>query len=75
VRIEVEDSNAFEPGSFWVYTVTSDGNSGAHVHMEFERRPRNFKGRVLSALLDVFGERIFEKQLGTTLRRIEESRG
>jgi hypothetical protein len=39
--------------------------------MEFDRRPRNLKGYVLSAILGVVGNRMFEKQLGETLRRLE----
>ena len=41
--------------------------------MEFDRRPRNFKGQVLSALLSVAGSKIFGKSLGETLRRVEAS--
>ena len=73
VRIDVIDSNAFEPGSFWIYEVTPKGDGGSHVHMEFERRPRNFKGRVLGALLSIFGKQIYGDQLGETLRRVEKS--
>lgn len=71
VRIDVTDSNAFRPGSFWLYEVTPAPNGGSHVHMEFERRPRNLKGYLLSALLGLFGKKIYGKQLGDTLRRIE----
>jgi hypothetical protein len=71
VRIDVTDSNAFKPGSFWIYEVTPAPNGGSHVHMEFERRARNLKGLVLSALLGLVGNRIYGKRLGETLRRIE----
>src|SRR5262245_53630483 len=50
VRIDVLESNTFEPGSYWLYQVTPKPGGGSHVHMEFDRRPRNFKGHVLSAL-------------------------
>ena len=73
VRIDVEDSNAFQPGSYWVYEVTPRPDGGSHVHMEFDRRPRNAKGHVLSALFRVAGGTIFGKSLGETLRRIEAS--
>ncbi len=72
VRIEVQDSNAFAPGSFWVYQVTP-ANGGSHVRMEFERRPRNLKGWFTSALLSLFGKKIFSKSLRETLRRLESS--
>ena len=73
VRIDVEDSNAFKPGSYWLYQVTPKPGGGCHVHMEFDRRPANFKGQVVSALLSVAGNKIFGKSLGETLRRIEDS--
>ena len=73
VRIEVQDSNAFEPGSYWLYEVTPTPDGGSHVHMEFDRRPSNFKGHVLSALFRVAGNKVFGKSLDETLRRIEAS--
>jgi len=75
VRIDVQDSNAFEPGSYWVYEVTPKADGGSHVHMEFDRRPRNVKGQVLSALFRVAGKQVFGKSLDETLRRIEASGG
>ena len=71
VRIDVEDSNAFQPGSFWIYEVRPDGNGGSHVHMEFDRRPRNLKGIFVGALLSLFGKRIFGKSLRETMKRLE----
>ena len=71
VRIDVQDSNAFEPGSYWEYQVTPNPGGGSHVHMEFDRRPRNLKGHVLSGLFRVAGNKVFGKSLGETLRRIE----
>jgi hypothetical protein len=73
VRIDVQDSNAFQPGSFWVYQVTPGANGGSHVRMEFDRRPRNFRGRVVGALLSLFGNKIFTKSLRETLKRVERS--
>ena len=74
VRIEVQDSNAFRPGSFWIYRVTPRPDGGSHVHMEFDRRPRNtFKGLLAAAVLSLFGRRIFTKSLRQTLRQIEMS--
>jgi hypothetical protein len=73
VRIDVKDSNAFAPGSYWIYEVTPKPGGGSHVHMEFDRRPRNFKGKVLSGLFSVAGNKVFGKSLGETLRRLEAS--
>jgi hypothetical protein len=71
VRIEVQDSNAFRPGSWWLYTVQPRPEGGSHVHLEFQRRPRNLKGLLLSALLSVFGKKIFGNFLEETLQRLE----
>ena len=74
VRIEVEDLNAFQPGSYWVYDVTPDARGGSHVHMEFDRRPRNLKGFLVGALLTLFGTKIYGDSLRETFRRLEKSR-
>ena len=50
-----EESDAFQPGSYWVYEVTPRPDGGSRVHMEFDRRPANLKGHVLSALFRVAG--------------------
>ena len=71
VRIDVEDSNAFKPGSFWRYDVTPRAGGGSHVHMELQRQPRNLKGAFVAGLLSLFGKQIFGKSLRETLRRIE----
>ena len=71
VRIEVKDSNAFRPGSYWIYSVRQKPGGGSHVHLEFLRRPRNARGLLVSALLGVAGRKIFGDFLGETLRRLE----
>jgi hypothetical protein len=70
VHIDVQDSNAFEPGSFWEYRVTAGPDGGSHVHMEFERRPRNLKGKLVAAALTLFGKQLFGKSLRETLSRV-----
>jgi hypothetical protein len=71
VRIEVQDSNAFRPGSWWLYTVESRPGGGSHVSLEFDRTPRNARGLLLSGLLSLLGKRIFGGFLAETLRRLE----
>jgi hypothetical protein len=73
VRIDVKDSNTFQPGSFWEYQVTPGANGGSHVRMEFDRRPRNLKGLFTAALLTLFGKKIFGKSLRDTLKRVESA--
>ena len=72
VRIQVQDSNAFQPGSWWLYSVEPRPEGGSHVRLEFLRRPRNVKGLLVSALLGVAGRKIFSDFLGETLHRLEE---
>jgi hypothetical protein len=71
VRIEVQDSNAFQPGSWWLYSVQDRPAGGSHVRLEFDRRPRNARGLAVGALLGLFGERIFGQFLAETVRRLE----
>jgi len=69
VLIEVEDSNAFATGSWWRYQVEPVG-SGSRVRFQFDRRPKNLKGRIVSFLLALAGKRVFTKSLEETLRRL-----
>jgi hypothetical protein len=69
VLIEVEDSNAFAAGSWWRYQVEPAG-SGSKVRFQFDRRPKNLKGRLVSGLLALAGKRVFTKSLEETLRRL-----
>jgi hypothetical protein len=69
VLIQVEDSNAFAPGSWWRYQAEPVG-SGSRVRFQFDRRPKNFKGQLASLLLALAGKRIFTKFLEETLRRL-----
>ena len=71
VRLEVTDSSAFRPGSSWLYSVEPRPQGGSHVHLEVERRPRNAKGLLLTALMSVAGRPAFRHFLGDTLRRLE----
>jgi hypothetical protein len=66
VRFTVSDSNPFAPGSYWEYRVAElDGHT--RIEVVVRRRPRTFKARVLSAILLVFGRRVFRKDLERTL--------
>jgi hypothetical protein len=69
VLIEVEDSNAFAAGSWWRYQVEPVG-SGSKVRFQFDRRPKNLKGHLVSAVLSLAGKTVFTKSLEETLRRL-----
>jgi len=72
VLIEVEDSNAFATGSWWRYQVEPVG-SGSRVRFQFDRRPKNLKGRIVSFLLALAGKQVFTKSMEETLRRLGAS--
>ena len=69
VLIEVEDSNAFAAGSWWRYQVEPVG-SGSRVRLQFDRRPKNLKGRFLSLLFALAGRQVSTRSLEETLRRL-----
>ena len=68
--IEVEDSNAFAPGSWWRYQAEPVG-SGSRVRFQFDRRPKNLKGRIWCRRCSASaGKRVFTRSLEETLRRL-----
>jgi hypothetical protein len=74
VRIDVVDSNAFGPGSRWLYTVTPAPDGGTDIDLSIVRVPNTTKGRVLDALLRLGGGLFFTRDLRRTVRTLE-SRG
>ncbi len=74
VRIDVVDSNAFGPGSQWLYRVTPAADGGSDIDLSIVRVPNSTKGRVLDALLSVGGGLFFSRDLRRTVRTLE-SRG
>jgi hypothetical protein len=71
IRLQVIDSNAFRPGSSWEYRIRPDGRGGSHVDLTVRRLPRTAKGRLLTALLTVFGRRVFRTDLAKTLALLD----
>jgi hypothetical protein len=69
VLIQVEDSNAFAAGSWWRYQAEPVG-SGSRVRFQFDRRPKNLKGHLVSLLLRLAGKQVFTRSLEETLRRL-----
>ena len=74
VRIDVVDSNAFGPGSRWLYRVSPDADGGTDIDLSIQRVPNTAKGRVLDLLLRLGGARFFARDLRRTVRTLE-SRG
>jgi hypothetical protein len=71
VLIDVVDSNAFGPGSRWVYRVTPAAGGGTDIDLSIVRVPNSAKGRVLDLLLSVGGGRFFSRDLRRTVRTLE----
>ncbi len=69
VRIDVTDSNAFAPGSSWLYEVSPAG-TGSRIRVTVDRRPRTVKGRLIGVLLALFGRPVFRSDLRKVLARV-----
>ena len=71
VRVETTESNTWQPGSSWLYTVKPDG-AGSDIHVVVDRRPASFKGRLIAALLVVGGSGPLRKATEKVVRKLEE---
>jgi len=72
VRIDVLDSNAFGPGSNWLYRVTPASGGGSDVDLTVVRVPNTTQGRLLDLVLNLGGGRIFfGRDLRRTVRTLE----
>jgi hypothetical protein len=71
VRIDVLDSNAFGPGSRWLYRVTPATGGGSDIDLAIVRVPNTTKGRVLDLLLSLGGQLFFKRDLRQTVQKLE----
>jgi len=71
VRIDVVDSNAFGPGSRWLYRVTPSAGGGTDVDLSIVRVPNSTTGRLLDLLLGLGGSLFFSRDLRRTVRALE----
>jgi hypothetical protein len=58
VRWTVQESNFCTPGSGVVVNVSPGSDGGSQVHLLWERRPINAKGRMIMMFMKLFGPRI-----------------
>jgi hypothetical protein len=72
VRAVVRESNVFAPGSSWELTVEALPG-GSAVSWLARRRGVGFKGRLLTAVLRLRGEKMLSGYLAETLARLEVS--
>jgi len=69
VRVVTVESNAWAPGSSWLYRVEPAG-TGSRVHVSVDRRPLTAKGRVVAGLLVLFGRRVLRRDLQRVLAKL-----
>jgi hypothetical protein len=70
VTVTVKESNTFAPGSFWKYTLHTEGNYTT-IALEVCRRIHTFKSLLLSLPLALFGNKIFRQDLQRTINYLE----
>jgi len=71
VRVETIESNAWRPGSFWLYQVTP-AEHGSNVHVIVDRRPATLKGRLIAVLLVLGGRRVLRQATEQVLRKLQQ---
>lgn len=74
VMVRVIESNVFAAGSFWRYEIRTATGGGSRISFTSRRLGKNAKGKLLAALLQMFGARALRNDLEETLRRISASR-
>src|SRR6185369_13757637 len=71
VKLTTTDSNVFGGASGYVYTLTAQPNGTTEVDVVIVREGKNFKGRVLSAVLGSIGKRSLQKAFINSVKAIE----
>ena len=71
VVLTTTDSNVWGGHSSHTYTLTPQSNGTTRVDAVLVREGKNFKGRVLEAVVGTVGKRSLEKMLGSTVKAIE----
>ncbi|MFC7483712.1 hypothetical protein ACFQX7_31975 [Luedemannella flava] len=71
VRVETIESNAWRPGSFWLYHVKPT-DTGSHIHVTVDRRPASFKGRLIAVVLVIGGRRVLRRATEQVLQRLQQ---
>ena len=71
VKLTTTDSNVFGGASGYVYTLTPQPNGTTQVDVVIVREGKNFKGRVLSAVLGSIGKRSLQRAFINSVKAIE----
>ena len=70
VRLTLQDSSDFKPGTVTVYRVTARPDGGCHIDVDFHRAARTIRGRVVGVLVTLAGRRRFAAELRDALDRL-----
>ena len=74
VRATIQESNVFRPGSTWELRVEPRNDGGSVAHVSVHRRTYGVKGRLLGAIVQLFGKRIMPKGFAKTTELLERAR-
>jgi hypothetical protein len=71
VRATIQESNTYRPGGTWEMRVEPRAGGGSAIHVSAHRQSHGFKGRLIGAMVQLFGRRILPKGLAKTLAVLE----
>ncbi|HST11695.1 MAG TPA: hypothetical protein VLL05_15070 [Terriglobales bacterium] len=75
VILTTADSNVWECGSSYTYTLAPQANGTTDIDVRISRKGKNFKGRVLGLVLRTIGKRVLERAFQNTVKAIEAMNG
>jgi hypothetical protein len=70
IVVDTLESNLWARGSGWRYEL-KDAGGGTDVNVTLTRVPGSLRGRLIGALIPLFGARALGRQLGSVLRKAE----
>jgi hypothetical protein len=71
VRATIQESNIFSPGSTWELRVEPRPGGGSVAHVSVHRRTHGVKGRLLGAIVQLFGKQMMSKGFAKTTEILE----
>jgi hypothetical protein len=72
ITMKTIDSNTWGGNSGHTYTLTTRPDGGTNIDAVVVRDGKNFKGKLYGAAFGVIGKSAFQKELGKTVKAIEE---
>jgi hypothetical protein len=71
VTATVTDSNSFAAGSYWRYRIMPNTTGGSRVEITVRRIGKGVKGRLVTALVSVFGKGLLRREFGHMLSQLQ----